>query len=202
MNGQTNLCEFGLTVSAVILITKTFGKLIVVPKTGSHENLLILLGTLGQGVRISLAPGRDEKFAGAFGSGLEEKWCLDLLEAALSQIEVHLARNDAPQMQTLSEKRVEPQLQMALRRRPDGILRHDDVLGEGVETLYRPEPDIPGLGTDRVRTIDPRHGLVRLHQGAHDADGTVCWDPSQVLVGGVLEGAFVFPRRHDLEGVG
>ena len=81
---HVDLGEFGLAVSAQILVTEAAHDLEILFEAGAHEQLLEELGRLGQGVELALVEAaRHEEVAGALGRGLGQERRLDFNESAL-----------------------------------------------------------------------------------------------------------------------
>ena len=84
---QVDLGELGLSVCPQVLIPEAAGDLHIAVKAGEHQQLLILLRGLGQGVELAgVDPGGDQIVPGALGGGLGEHGGLDLVEALLVEV--------------------------------------------------------------------------------------------------------------------
>ena len=69
--GQTYLCEFGLSVGPQIFVPEASSHLVVLGDTTRHEDLLVLLRTLWQRVGQTPPTGWDQELPRSFGGGLE-----------------------------------------------------------------------------------------------------------------------------------
>ena len=77
-----NLGKFRLAVGAQVLIAEAAGDLHIAVEAGAHQNLLIQLGGLGQGIEPALLHTAGyQVVAGALRGGLDEDGGLDLVEA-------------------------------------------------------------------------------------------------------------------------
>ncbi len=84
---QVDLGELGLAVGPQVLVPEAAGDLHIAVKAGEHQQLLILLGGLGQGVELAgVDPGGHQIVPGALGGGLGEHGGLDLVEALLVEV--------------------------------------------------------------------------------------------------------------------
>ena len=80
------LGELRLTVGAVVLVAEAAGDLVVLVKAGEHQQLLVDLGTLGQGVEgAGMQAAGHQEVARALGRGLGQDGGLHLSEALLVQ---------------------------------------------------------------------------------------------------------------------
>ena len=84
---QVDLGELGLTVSPQVLVPEAPGNLEIAVKAGQHQQLLILLGGLGQGVELAGVDAAGHQIVpGALGGGLGEDGGLDLQEPVLVKV--------------------------------------------------------------------------------------------------------------------
>ena len=81
---DVDLGELGLTVGPQILVAETAGDLEVLVDAADHEELLVLLGSLGKGVEGTRRQARgNQEVAGPFGGALGENRRLDFPEAGI-----------------------------------------------------------------------------------------------------------------------
>ena len=79
---NVDLCEFRLAIGPQILVAITAGELKVFVHPGAHEDLLVLLRRLGQGVKLAgVDSAGDEEFPRALRRALEQGRRLDFEEA-------------------------------------------------------------------------------------------------------------------------
>ena len=84
---KVDLGELRLTVGAQVLVAEAAGNLDVAIHAGEHEQLLVLLRRLRQGVELArMYTGRHEVVARALGGGLGEHRGLDFEEAVLVEV--------------------------------------------------------------------------------------------------------------------
>ena len=82
-----DLGELGLAVGAEILVAEATGDLEVAVKARDHEQLLVELGGLGQGVELAVVDtGRNEVVSCSLGRGGDEAGGLDVDEAVLGVV--------------------------------------------------------------------------------------------------------------------
>ena len=92
---DVDLREFRLAVGAQILVAVAAGQLKIFFHAGHHEDLLVLLRRLGQGVKLArMQPARHEEFAGALRRALEQRRRLDFEEALI--LHEHARRGGHP----------------------------------------------------------------------------------------------------------
>ena len=95
---DVDLRELRLAVGAQIFVAIAAGQLKIFFHAGDHEDLLVLLRRLGQGVKVSrMQPAWHEEFAGAFRRALEQRWRLDLEEPLI--LHEHARRGGHPASQ-------------------------------------------------------------------------------------------------------
>ena len=76
---NVDLCEFRLSVSPKIFITKTFGNLIIAIHSGSHQDLLKELGRLRQSKKSTrMGPARNQIISGTLWRSLRQQRCLNI----------------------------------------------------------------------------------------------------------------------------
>ena len=84
---QVDLGELRLTVGPQVLVPEAAGDLEVAVEAGEHEQLLILLGRLGQGIELAgVDAGGDQIVAGTLRGGLGQDGRLDLQKALLVEV--------------------------------------------------------------------------------------------------------------------
>ena len=84
---QVDLGELRLTVCAQVLVTEAAGDLHIAVKAGQHQQLLVLLGGLGQSIELAgVDTGGDQIVTGALGGGLGEHGGLDLQKTLLVEV--------------------------------------------------------------------------------------------------------------------
>ena len=84
---QVDLGELGLAIGPQILVPEAAGDLHIAVKAGQHQQLLVLLGGLGQGIKFArMDAGGDQIIPGALGGGLGQHGGLDLQEALLVKV--------------------------------------------------------------------------------------------------------------------
>jgi hypothetical protein len=85
-----DLGELGLPVGPEVLVPKAPGDLEVPVEARCHEELLVELGTLGEGEELpGMIPARDQEIPGSFRRGLGEDGCLHLQESQVVQVVPH-----------------------------------------------------------------------------------------------------------------
>ena len=139
-----DLCEFGLTVGAQVLVAEAAHDLEIFVVSGHHEQLLEGLRRLGQGIELvgTHAAGNHE-VAGAFGRRVDQIGGFDFEEALRVEEAADLLRHLVPQDHVALQGRT-PQVEIAVfhaqvvaavRRLLDGegrnfgLMEHDDLLG-------------------------------------------------------------------------
>ena len=201
---QVDLGELRLTVGPQVLVPEAAGDLEVPVKAGEHQQLLVLLGGLGQGVELAgMHPGGHQVVPGPFGGGLGEDGGLDLQEAILVEVvpaDLHdlVAQGDG----ALHVRAA--QVQVAVLQ-PDRVLHigvlhdlegrglrlgqqaqlsdlHLNVAGGHVGVLGLPLPDLSG-GSDDVLAAEGGRLLEDLFGGA--------------VVKGQLDEAGAVPQVHE-----
>jgi len=89
-NLDVDLGELHLAIGAEIFVAEAAGDLEIFFDAGDHEDLLELLGRLGERVKLAgVNAGRHEVFAGTFGCALEERGRLDLVETLGVEVIAH-----------------------------------------------------------------------------------------------------------------
>ena len=84
---QVHLGELGLTVGAQVLVAEAAGDLEVAVKAGQHQDLLVQLRRLGQGVEVArLHTAGYQIVAGAFRGALDQHGGLDLAEVVVAVV--------------------------------------------------------------------------------------------------------------------
>jgi len=79
------LGKLGLTVSALVFVSKAAGYLVVALIAGNHQELFQLLGALGQRVKFAgMDAAGNQIIPGAFRRAFEEDGCFDFNKAFLS----------------------------------------------------------------------------------------------------------------------
>ena len=97
-----NLSELRLTVGPEVLVPEAAHDLEVAVVTGHHEELFLLLGTLGQGVELAgVHSRRHHEVAGSLGSGLNQIRGLYLHKALAVQVVAYLVSHTVTQHQIL-----------------------------------------------------------------------------------------------------
>ena len=87
---DVELSELGLTIGAEVLVSEATGDLEVAVHPGDHQQLLVKLRALGQGVEVSgMNPARDEEVTGPFRGAPAEDRRLDLPEAQVGHRPPH-----------------------------------------------------------------------------------------------------------------
>ena len=87
---DVELGEFGLPVGAEVLIAETAGDLEIAVEARDHQELLVELGRLGQGVAVSgMDPAGDQEIAGTFRGAAAEDRRLDFEEAQVGHDPSH-----------------------------------------------------------------------------------------------------------------
>ena len=82
---DVELGELGLAVGAQVLVAEAAGDLEVAVEAGDHQELLVELGRLRQGVEVpGVDPAGDQEVAGALGRAAAQDGRLDLEEALLA----------------------------------------------------------------------------------------------------------------------
>ena len=84
---QVDLGEFRLTVGPKVLITEAAGNLHIAVIAREHQQLLVELGRLGQGIELAgVYTGGHQIVTGAFGGGLDEHRGFDLHKTVLVEV--------------------------------------------------------------------------------------------------------------------
>ena len=139
-----DLCEFGLTVGAQVLVAEAAHDLEIFVVSGHHQQLLEGLRRLGQGIELvgTHAAGNHE-VAGAFGRRVDQIGGFDFEEALRVEEAADLLCHLVPQDHVALQGRT-PQVEIAVfhaqvvaavRRLLDGegrnfgLMEHDDLLG-------------------------------------------------------------------------
>jgi len=148
---DVDLCELGLAVVAKVLVAKAAGELEVAVQPRDHQQLLVDLGGLRQGVELAgVHARRDEVVARPLGGGLGEHRRLDLEESEVGERFPRPLQQPVPQDEVRLHLRT-PQVQMAVLE--------PQLLGGQLLTLA------PGHG-NRGRHSPPDHrefGRAHLH---------------------------------------
>ncbi len=87
---HVKLGELGLAVGSQVLIAEAAGDLEIAVEAGDHQQLLVELGRLGQGVEVPrVHPAGNQEVAGSLGRAAAQDGRLDLEEALLAQDVAH-----------------------------------------------------------------------------------------------------------------
>ena len=103
---EVELGEFGLAVAALRLIAEALGDLVIALQARHHQQLLVLLGTLGKGVKeAGFEAIGDEVIPCAFWGGFGEYGGLGLNEVAGVEVGADFAHGGGAQSQLLAHSR-------------------------------------------------------------------------------------------------
>ena len=101
---EVELGVFGLPVAALVLVAQGAGNLEVAFEAGDHQELLELLGGLGQRVELArIQAGRDQVVAGSLRGRGGEEGGFDLHEAARVQVVAHVLHHAVAQEDPLPQ---------------------------------------------------------------------------------------------------
>ena len=163
---QVKLGELRLAVGPRVLVAQAAGDLEVLVVPGHHEQLLVELRTLRQGVPLAVVePARDEVVAGPFRGALAEQWRLDFQEALGVQVVAdHLAQPVAQDQSVL--KGLAPQVEVTVME-PDVLV--GQVIAELGDLERRRRAGIQDAGRGHLEFDGPGRELrVRHARGPGD----------------------------------
>ncbi len=194
---QVDLGELGLAVAARVLVAVAARDLEVALEAAHHQELLVELRRLGQGVELARLDARGhEEIPRALGRGADESRRLDLVKAPADEVfpgrERHLvAQPDAvlhgarAQVEVaVAQARVLLRLALAVDHEGQGLAGREDLEVEHlhleVAGLHVRVSHVPGPGADRApdrdaileferrRALPQRGRRVRFHHRLHD----------------------------------
>ncbi len=138
---HVELRELGLAIGPQVLVAETAGDLHVAIVAGDHQNLLVKLRRLRQGVkRAVMNAAGHQVIAGPFGRAAAEHGRFDVDEAVLVEISAHAANDLVPQQQRVLHLGA-AQIEIAILE-PQVLVRQ--ILAAGLQ--WRGEALVENLG--------------------------------------------------------
>lgn len=192
---RTYLCKLGLSVSTQVFVPEASRELEVVANAGGHEDLLVLLRALRQGVRISRPSCWYQKLPRALRRGLEEDRGLDVEKACPPEVVLCFHGQAVSEREPILKSLVEPQLQVSGLWWEQSAVGDDDVFWEGVEEMggVESEPVIVVLWWEG-RAIETVRDAIQGVYCAREGDRAPRGDGLEGLVELVRWRAGFFPR--------
>ena len=187
---QVDLGEFRLTVRPEVFVPEAAGKLDVPVKAGDHQELLVDLGRLGQGVEAAVVDtGGNHIVSCPFGGGLHEHGSLNLDEAVVGEVIPGGFDDFCPHHEVFLELRTaEVQIAVAEPQFLVGIGLVGDVEGRSLGFGQDPQLGDEDLhfagGEVGVDAFPAANGTLR-HEDVFRADVLCFFDDS--TVGGIVE---------------
>ncbi len=190
---QVQLRELRLPVGPQVLVAKTTGDLDIAVVAGDHEDLLVKLRRLGEGIEVPLHDAAGHQvIAGPFRRAASQHGGLDLDEPLLVEIVAHGLDDAVPKQQRLLHL-LPPQVDVAVLQ-PQVLAGQIDAAG-----LERRR----GALVQNLDMTDPKLDLAGLQLGIHGAlgpPGNLAADQDYVLRAqglGLLQGFVAAFRRED-----
>ena len=188
---QVDLGELRLAVGPQILVPEAAGDLHIAVKAGQHQQLLVLLGGLGQGIELAwMDAGGDQIVPGAFGGGFGQHGGLDLQKALLVEIVPgHLGHLVAGGDGMLHIRAAQVQIAVLQAEHVVGLGVLHDLKGRGLSLGQQPQftdidlnvasGDLVGLALALPHQAGGGHDVLRAQGGGLFKD---------VLGGAVIKG--------------